>query len=53
MLSGISDSISAGFLQLDEVRYKEDYEPYVFKRIKLGLQDVLFDTKNKIIYAPR
>lgn len=45
-------AIKNGFLQWDEVRYTEDYEPYDLNFIKLGLQDVLFNPKTKEIYTP-
>ena len=45
-------ALKEGFLQLDEVRYEEDREPFNLNWIKLGLQDVLFDTKNHTIYTP-
>ncbi len=45
-------AIKNGFLQWDEVRYIEDYEPYGLDFIKLGLQDVLFNPKTKEIYTP-
>ena len=41
-------ALHEGFLQVDEVRYEEDREPFNLNWIKLGLQDVLFDTKNHI-----
>lgn len=40
------------FLQLDEVRYLEDKEPIGFDFLKLGLNDVLYDTKTNTIYTP-
>lgn len=45
-------AIRSGFLQWDDVRYLEDYEPYDLEFIKLGLQDVLFNPKTKEIYTP-
>jgi HK97 family phage portal protein len=45
-------ALRANFLQLDEVRYKEDMKPYGFKYIKLGLQDVLLNPETKEIYTP-
>lgn len=41
-----------GILQIDEVRYLEDYEPLGLDFIKLGLQDVLYNPKTKEIYTP-
>ena len=45
-------ALHEGFLQVDEIRYEEDREPFNLNWIKLGLQDVLFDTKNHTIYTP-
>lgn len=45
-------AIKNGFLQWDEIRYFEDFEPYGLEFIKLGLQDVLFNPKTKEIYTP-
>jgi HK97 family phage portal protein len=45
-------AIKNGFMQWDEVRYIEDYEPYGVDFIKLGLQDVLYNPKTKEIYTP-
>ena len=36
----------------DEVRYLEDRKPLGFDFLKLGLNDVLFDTNTKTIYTP-
>lgn len=46
--------IRNGFLGVNEVRYEEDREPIeAFNDIiKLGLQDVLFNTKDNTIYTP-
>ena len=46
--------IKNGFLEVNEVRYEEDRAPIeAFDDIiKLGLQDVLFNTKDKTIYTP-
>lgn len=46
--------IKNGFLSINEVRYEEDREPIkAFDDIiKLGLQDVLFNTKDNTIYTP-
>lgn len=45
-------ALRANFMQLDEVRYKEDMKPYGFNYIKLGLQDVLLNPETKEIYTP-
>nr|WP_285852140.1 phage portal protein [Robertmurraya korlensis] len=44
--------IKNGWMQWDEVRFKEDLEPYGVDFIKLGLQDVLYNPKTKEIYTP-
>jgi HK97 family phage portal protein len=44
--------IKAGFIQIDEVRYKEDLPPLGLKWIKLGLQDVLYFSDSDEIYTP-
>lgn len=40
------------FLQIDEVRKEEDYEPMGFNFVTLGLGDVLLDPATKQIYTP-
>ena len=40
------------FLQVDEVRDKEDLEPIGFKWIKLGLDCVLLNPKTMELYTP-
>lgn len=40
------------FLQVDEVRDKEDLEPLGIEWIRLGLDSVLYDPKTKMIYTP-
>lgn len=40
------------WLQIDEVRYKEDLEPIGFNFVTLNLSDVLLDLKAKTIYTP-
>lgn len=40
------------FMQVDEVRYQEDWEPLGLTWIRLGLQDVLYDPKTGVIYTP-
>ena len=46
--------VKNGFLSINEVRYEEDYDPIeAFENtIKLGLQDVLYNTKTGSIYTP-
>lgn len=41
-----------GFMQLDEIRYREDLEELGLDFIKLGLQDVLYNPITKEIYTP-
>lgn len=47
-------AIKNGFLTINEVRYEEDKEPIeAFNDVvKLGLQDVLYNTKTKEVYTP-
>ncbi len=45
-------ALDSGFLQPDEVRYKEDLPALGFNYIKLDLSNVLFDPKTKTIYTP-
>ena len=40
------------FLQVDEVRDKEDLEPLGIEWIRLGLDSVLYDPKTKTVYTP-
>lgn len=44
--------LRAGFLQVDEVRYKEDLDPLNFNYIKLNLSDVFFNPKTREVYTP-
>lgn len=44
--------IKGGFMQIDEVRYKENLSPLELNWIKLGLQDVLYFPKTEEIYTP-
>ena len=44
--------LQSNFLQIDEVRYRENLKPLGFNYIKLGLNDVLLDPKTNIIYTP-
>lgn len=41
-----------GFMQIDEVRYRENLNPLGLPFIKLGLQDVLYNTETGEIYTP-
>ncbi len=40
------------FLQVDEVRDREDMEPLGIEWIKLGLDSVLYDYKTQMVYTP-
>lgn len=40
------------FMQVDEIREKEDMKPIGFEYIKLGLDSVLYDPKTGTIYTP-
>ncbi|KAK9680621.1 Phage portal protein [Popillia japonica] len=50
--SAYEKAIKNGWLQIDEVRTKENMEPLDLDFIKLGLQDVLYDPSTKTIYTP-
>lgn len=41
-----------GWLQIDEIREKENMEPLGIDMVKLGLQDVLYDPAKKQVYIP-
>lgn len=41
-----------GFLQIDEIRLKENLPPLGLDFVRLGLQDVLYDPKTKQFYTP-
>ena len=45
-------ALEANFMQIDEIREAEDLEPLGLNWIKLGLKDVLYDPKTKVIYTP-
>jgi HK97 family phage portal protein len=45
-------AIKGGFMQIDEVRYKENLAPLKLNWIKMGLQDVLYFPKTEEIYTP-
>ena len=45
-------AIEKNFMQIDEVREKEDMEPLGFNMITLGLDTVLYDPKTNKIYTP-
>lgn len=44
--------LTNNFLQIDEVRAKEDMEPLGFKWVRIGLNDVLLDVEKGIVYTP-
>lgn len=41
-----------GFMQIDEVRYKENYKPLGLDFVKLGLQDVLYYPADGVTFLP-
>ena len=41
-----------GFMQMDEVRYRENMSPLGLKFIKLGLDTVLYDPETGTVYTP-
>lgn len=41
-----------GWLQIDEIRAKENMPPLGINMVKLGLQDVLYDPATKQVYIP-
>lgn len=45
-------ALQSNFMQIDEVRYKEDLPKIGFNYVKLGLSDVLLDIKNSTVYTP-
>ena len=47
-----SIALKSNFLQVDEVRRMEDWEPLGIDWVTLGLDSVLFDPKTKQIYTP-
>ena len=45
-------ALQSNFMQIDEVRYKEDLPKLGFNYVKLDLSDVLLDVKSGTIYTP-
>lgn len=45
-------ALDANFMQIDEVRYREDLPALGLDWIKLGLDSVLYDPKTKEVYIP-
>lgn len=45
-------ALKSGFMQVDEVRAKENMPPLGLNYIKLGLQDILFDPVTKDLFIP-
>lgn len=41
-----------GFLQIDEIRFKENMPPLGMKLVRFGLQDVFYDTEKEEFYIP-
>ena len=50
--SAYQTAIASGFMQIDEVRYKENLAPLKLNWIKMGLQDVLYFPDSEEIYTP-
>lgn len=50
--SAYKTAAETGWLQIDEIRAKENMEPLGLNMIKLGLQDVLYDPKSGSVYIP-
>lgn len=46
------EAVETGWMQVDEVRERENMEPLGLDFVKLGLQDVLYDPKTKTVYTP-
>lgn len=51
-MEGYKIALESNIMQLDEVRDKEDLPALEFNYIKLDLNTVLYDLKNKTIYTP-
>lgn len=45
-------ALQSNFMQIDEVRYKEDLPKLGFNYVKLDLSDVLLDVKSGTVYTP-
>lgn len=45
-------ALRSNFLQIDEVRYTEDYKPLGFNFLRLGLNDVFVNPETKEVYTP-
>lgn len=45
-------AVESNFMQIDEVRYREDLPSLNLDFIKLGLQDVLYNPATKEVYTP-
>lgn len=50
--SAYQTAANTGWLQIDEIREKENMEPLGIDMVKLGLQDVLYNPKTKDVYIP-
>ena len=44
--------VKNGFMQIDEVRYRENLAPLKLNWIKMGLQDVIYFPESEEIYTP-
>ncbi len=51
-LEAYKTALESNLMQIDEVRYLENLEPLGLNFIKLGLQDVLFNSVTKEVYTP-
>ncbi len=45
-------ALDKNFMQIDEVRYAEDLEKLGFNWVKLGLQDVLYNPDENVLFTP-
>ena len=50
--SAYKTAAETGWMQIDEIREKENMEPTGMNMIKLGLQDVLYNPKTGEVYIP-
>lgn len=50
--SAYQTAVKEGFMQIDEVRQRENLPKLGLDFIKLGLQDVLFDPEQNVVFTP-
>lgn len=50
--SAYQTAANTGWLQIDEIREKENMEPLGIDMVKMGLQDVLYNPETKDVYIP-